>query len=314
MPTSVWDLFNICLPDVGSDESALPSSSSSSSTPAVVPSSLHLLQPQTVPFNIEIAHLLAVYQNGVATWMDIFDHNCAYQREIPRRCLTSNLLMRSVCAFTAKHLSLLPSGSIWSAVAADYYGDSLRMLIRYLNSDSPQDDALTATMLLCSYEMIAAQGHEHQRHFYGAMVLIMTRGISALSLGTDRANFWIYIRHEITVALVNEVPLQISPNVWNASWQEGEVEEDALGNQLLCLLGRAIDTAYCPNPQLPVSGEREVILADAATWLDGLPFSFRGVKYGDPDDHGFSKSYFAVPAAGKSIHQSRCRASGGQIA
>ncbi|KAI0128328.1 C6 zinc finger domain protein [Xylariales sp. AK1849] len=296
-PTSLWDLFNVCMPDVGSEESGLPSSSSSSSVSAFPSESLNLPPRQTILFNAEIAHLMAIFQTGVATWMDVFDHSCAYQREVPRRCLTSELLMRSVCAFTAKHMSLLPGGSIWAAAAAGYYGDSLRLLIRYLNSDSPQEDALTATMLLCSYEMIAAQGHEHQRHFYGTMVLITSRGVSALSSGMDRANFWIYIRHEITVALVNEVPLQINPSLWNANWREGEVEEDALGNQLLCLVGRAIDIAYSRDPPASMSSERQAIHEQAAKWSSGLPKSFRGTQYGEPDNHGFNKIYFAVPAA-----------------
>jgi hypothetical protein len=286
-----------------SSASALPSSSTSS-TPALVPESLHLPPRQTIPINAEIAHLLAVYQTGVATWMDIFDHACSYQREVTRRCLHSELLMRSICAFTAKHLSLLPSGHIWASAASGYYGDSLRLLIRHFNSDTPQDDALTATVLLCSYEMIAAQGHEHQRHFYGAMVLITTRGINALSRGMDRANFWIYIRHEITVALVNETPLQIKPRDWNASWPDGVVEEDALGNQLLCLVGKAIDVAYSPDPLIAMGSERQTLLTEAARWFDALPTSCRGIKYDESVEDGFTKIYFAIPASGKSLEQS----------
>ncbi|KAH6643361.1 C6 zinc finger domain protein [Truncatella angustata] len=311
-PTSTWDLFNVCMPDfildendpptsvssglLSSSSSALPSSSSSS-TPALAPGTLHLPHQPTIPLTAEIAHLLAVYQTGVATWMDIFDHTCAYQREVPRRCLNSELLMRSICAFTAKHLSLLPSGLIWASAASGYYGDSLRLLIRHFNSDDPPDDALTATVLLSSYEMIAAQGREHQRHFYGAMVLITTRGINALSQGMDRANFWVYIRHEITVALVNETPLQINPREWNASWYEGMVEEDALGNHLLYLVGRAIDVAYSRALPASTSSERHAIQAEAARWFNALPTSYPGVRYGEPDVHGFNKTYFAIPAA-----------------
>ncbi|KAK0630318.1 hypothetical protein B0T17DRAFT_218509 [Bombardia bombarda] len=311
-PKSTWDIFNTCLPDVDFEEVVnVPSSSGSSTsqpptTPIftvggsrlVSPGTFSQIDSQIVPLTAENAHLLTVYQAGVATWMDIFDHTCAYQREVPRRCLTSGLVLNSVCAFTAKNLSLLPSGDVWAATAARYYGDSLRMLIRYLNSSSPQSDALTATMLLCSYELIAARGHEHQRHCYGALTLITTHGITAQSLGMDRANFWIYIRHEITVALVNEVPLQINPTEWNVTWpEEGNVEEDVLGNQLLWLLGRAINVAYTPISHLSPGRERQEILTDAAMWFATLPVSFKGVKYGQPDDQGFNKIYYPVSAA-----------------
>ncbi|KAI1853593.1 hypothetical protein JX266_001577 [Neoarthrinium moseri] len=306
LPTSTWDLFNGCIPNAGLNSApdtaiithSSPSPSSTASTAgAVTPQSLPPPEPGPVSIDAETAHLLAKYKAGVATWMDIFDHGCSYQREVPRRSLTSELLMKSICAFTAKHLSLLPSGQIWAAPASTYYGDALRLLIRHLASDAPHEDALTATILLSSYEMVAAQGQEHKRHFHGAMVLIMSRGISARSLGMDRANFWIYVRHEITVALVNETTLQIDPSKWHTSWQEGNVEEDVLGNQLLCLVGRAINVVYGPGSPDPMSNERQAIQTDAETWSRSLPASFRGVNYGMADDRGFHKRCFAVPSA-----------------
>jgi hypothetical protein len=251
----------------------------------------------------EMAYLLHVYQAGVATWMDLFDHRCTYQRVVTRRVLDSELLLRCVCAFSAKNLSLLASGTVWASAAARYYGESLRMLIELLGSPAPQYDALTATILLSSYEMVAAHGQELQRHFFGATLLIRTHGISARSRGVDNANFWIYIRHEIVVALVNESPLQMSPKEWNVSWREGETEEDVLGNQLLWLVGRAIDSTFTkdPNPGGSVTtfSERSDLIREAERWFEGLPGSFRGIQYGDPTEEGFARLYFAVPAAGE---------------
>lgn len=304
-PASTWDIFNSRASGLGSDKSQQNSSSQTefaSTSPPSLP--LAPTPPPTVSITSEKAYLLQAYRSGVATWMDLFDHASAYQRAITRRLLVSELLLRCVCAFTAKHLSLLVSGEIWKPVAAQYYGESLRMLIEHLGSSAPQEDALTATMLLSSYEMIATQGQEHRRHFFGAMMLIKTHGISACSVGLDRANFWIYIRHEIVVALANESSLQVSPKEWNVRWREGETEEDALGNQILWLVGRAIDLTYASEP--PNTGEliatiteRRELMKDAERWSDGLPGSFRGVKYGEATEEGFSKLYFAVPAAGE---------------
>lgn len=177
------------------------------------------------------------------------------------------------------------------------------MLIELLGSTVPQDDALTATMLLSSYEMIAAQGQEHRRHFYGALMLIKTHGICARSVGLDKANFWIYIRHEIVVALVTESQLLLSPEDWNVNFQEGEKQEDLLGNQLLWLLARAIDLVYAKDAHTakPVAtmSQRTELLKAAETWFDGLPASFQGVEYGGMTDLGFSKLYCAIPAAGE---------------
>ena len=235
--------------------------------------------------------------------MDLFDHSCTYQRVVPQRTLSSKLLLYCTCAFTSKHLSLLVGGETWGSAAGRYYDEALHILIQLLGSTAPQDDALTATMLLSSYEMIAAQGQEHRRHFYGALMLIKTHGICARSVGLDKANFWIYIRHEIVVALVTESKLLLSPNEWNASFRDGEIEEDLLGNQLLWLLARAIDLVYAKHTDtgktVATLSERMELLRAAEKWFDELPASFQGVKYGEVTEEGFSKLYFVIPAAGE---------------
>ena len=250
-----------------------------------------------------MAFLLHTYSSGVATWMDLFDHSCTYQRVVPQRMLSSELLLYCICAFTSKHLSLLVSGEIWTPVAGRYYGEALHMLIQLLGSTAPQDDALTATMLLSSYEMIAAQGQEHRRHFYGALMLIKTHGICARSVGLDKANFWIYIRHEIVVALMTERKLLLSPKEWNVNFQEGETREDWLGNQMLWLLARAIDLIYAKDVDTgePVATtiEKVDLLRAAEKWFDELPASFHGVTYGEVTEEGYSKLYFVTSAAGE---------------
>ena len=295
-PTSTWDIFNSRITRTSSNSDELIQTSS--------PSSNYSSTPSAVTLTAEMAYLLHTYrkQSGVAGWMDLFDHEATYQRAVARRVLSSELLLRCVCAFTAKHLSLLQSGGIWKPTAARYYGESLRMLIELLGGGGPQDDALTATLLLCSFEMIAAEGSEHRRHFFGAMMLITTHGINACSVGIHRANFWVYIRHEIVVALVNESSLLLSPDTWNVNWGEDEIEEDVLGNQVLWLLGRAVNITYARNTRtgepMGTVTERRELLKDTNLWFDKLPGTFQGFKYGDETDDGVSQVYFAVPAAG----------------
>nr|POE93180.1 hypothetical protein CFP56_19192 [Quercus suber] len=304
-PESTWDIFRYMLEPPAVDYPPVtiaPTSSSSISASTPSAGSSHRPTSQNsgssqVTLTNEMVYLLNNYRTGVATWMDIFDHDCTYQREVLRRCTTSELLVRSVCAFTAQNLSLLPFGGVWIQPATRYYGESLRILIDHIGCGAAPEDVLTSTMLLCSYEMIASHGVEHERHFYGAMLLILNHQVSALSVGMDRANFWIYVRHEITVALVNETTLRISPQEWNFNWQDSDVDEDALANKLLWLLGRAINVAYSQHPSS--GSERQGIQTDALRWFHSLPPSFRGVRYGEADAQGFSKAYFAIPAAGQ---------------
>jgi Fungal specific transcription factor domain len=242
-----------------------------------------------------MVHLLNQFRQGMATWMDIFDHACTYEREVCRLSLTSELLLRCICAFTAKQLCLRPSGEIWTPIATKYYSESLSLLIEQLNDPESSDVALTAVILLSSYEILATQGQAHRRHCEGAMKLMRMQGISACSLHLDRANFWIWVRHDISVAIINEAPLQMSPKEWHVTWREGETQEDLLGNQLLWLVGRAVDWIYGGR----TSRENDNILRDAEEWYASLSAPSRGVKYGDLVENGLSKVHFAVTAAGE---------------
>jgi Fungal specific transcription factor domain len=242
-----------------------------------------------------MVYLLNEFRQGMATWMDVFDHACTYQREVCRLSLTSELLLRCVCALTAKQLSLRPSGEIWTSIATKYYSESLSLLIEQLNEPESSDVALTAVVLLSSYEILAAQGQAHRRHCEGAMRLMKMQGISACSLNLDRANFWIWIRHDISVAIMNGTPLQMSPKEWHVTWREAETQEDLLGNRLLWLVGRAVDWIY--GSKTP--HENDNILRDAEEWYASLSAPSRGVKYGDSVEDGLSKVHFAVAAAGE---------------
>ena len=80
--------------------------------------------PSALPeLNDEIVHLFNIYRSGLSAWMDIFDFENTYQREVSRRAMHSELLLKCICSFTARHLSLLPSGEVWQPIAARYYGD-----------------------------------------------------------------------------------------------------------------------------------------------------------------------------------------------
>ncbi|KAK6085736.1 C6 zinc finger domain protein [Seiridium cupressi] len=286
-----------------SNEPAVSRSSSSPSAPS--PHSAGKPAPRSI--STEVAHLLSVYSTGVATWMDVFDHAGSYHYEVPRRCLTSELLTSCVCAFTAKQLSLVSPGAIWSVPAARYYGDALRLLIQHLDSSpgATPGDSLTANMLLSSYEMLEDHGYEHQRHLRGAATLIKMQGINANSQGMDKANFWIFVRHDITIALENESPLYFSPKDWHVKWDEDETGEDVLGNRLMWLVARAIDYTYAPDRPASPDNTLQVIHSETVAWLDNLPPSFQGVKYGNADTFGLGKTYFAVPTAGGSRYSRR---------
>jgi hypothetical protein len=302
-PASTWDIFKIHIQglELISDDAVPPVDAitymaSTTRTPTDTVDSGS--SAPTVNLTSESAFLLQSYLRTVATWMDLMDHGSTYQLSIPRLLLSSPLLFHCVCAFTAKHLALVKSrrDSFWDPVARQHYGESLRLLIRALSSSS-HEHALTATILLSSYEMIGAAGLEHRRHFLGAMMLIKSHQINAQSEGIDRANFWIYVRHEISVALSSEQPLLLNPDEWAVRWKEGETREDVLGNHVLWILARVINLVY--GKETATIQRREEFLHELEEWRAGLSHTFIGIPYGDKDEDGFRKVYFPVTAAGK---------------
>jgi hypothetical protein len=248
----------------------------------------------------ESAFLLQTYVRTVAAWMDIFDHTSTFQHRIPQLVLTSPLLFHCVCAFTANYLALSNSSHdpSWQVTAGKHYGESLRLLIEALGMPS-HEHALTASMLLLSYEIHGAlRSEDYRRHFLGLTVLIKSRHVTAQSSGTDLANFWIYIRHEIVVAMASEQPLILDPAEWEVSWIEGETREDVLGNHVLWILARVINLIFGPDGRTEAGKEqRQSFLHEIEIWRRGVSDTFVGIPYGDKDADGFCKVYFPVAAA-----------------
>jgi hypothetical protein len=304
-PTSAWDVFKSQIPElesISSNQSPVTRDIPILNLPTPGPSVGDDPVTLAVTLTPETAFLLQTYLRTVATWMDLLDFDLTYQLSIPRVALSSPLLFHSICAFTARHLSLSNSRqqSSWDPVARFHYGESLRLLIAALNSPSYKH-ALTATLLVSSYEILQALSSEpHSRHFMGAAMLIKSQGINANSVGIDRANFWVFVRHDIGVALAQERPLTLHPDEWSVSWRARETREDYLANRVLWILGRVINLVYGPNGSTVASKEgRELFLQELGEWRTGLSDSFIGIPYGEADEEGFRKVYFTVTAAGK---------------
>ncbi|ORY68269.1 uncharacterized protein BCR38DRAFT_129443 [Pseudomassariella vexata] len=283
-----------CSPGVPTPSStSLPSSQL---TPALSPP-VNVKPPPSalLPLNGEKAYLLNAYRMGMAKWMDIFDPDDTYETEILRRALYSELLLRCICAFTAKQLSQLASGDrdVWQPVASRYYLEALNRLISEVSCPEMHSDALTAAMLLSSYEHLAASDASHRSHYQGALNLIRSRGISANSDGIDRANFFVLVRHEISVALANESPLQFDPRDWNVTRPGIGASEDQVSNYLMLLAGNAVNLVFDSSSTV----DRQSLLDSVEDWYNNTSATFRGITYGEVNAEGLTKVFFAVTAA-----------------
>ncbi|MCJ1434759.1 hypothetical protein MMC27_004129 [Xylographa pallens] len=170
---------------------------------------------------------------------------------------------------------------------------ALNCLINEVSCPEPHSDALTAAMLLSSYEVVEASEASHRSHYQGALNLIRTRGISVTSTGLDRANFVVYVRHEITIALANESPLQLDLECWNMEEPEAGAAEDRMATYLIWLAAIAVNLVYDGEATI----DRQELIDKVDSWYESTTQTFCGTEYGEINDEGLRKIFFAVPAA-----------------
>ncbi|KAL4903347.1 hypothetical protein BDW74DRAFT_179765 [Aspergillus multicolor] len=285
-PTSTWDVFG--------DQAPIPTNSQ---------------QPERnqrgdhrapVPLDGEQATLLRKYQSGIATWIDLFDEEQHFQRQLPKDALLSPLLANAICAMTAKQVSLVDGA--WrtqsASAAGGYYGEALTHLIKSLGNGSVSvDGVLAATILLSSYELLACPGLDHRRHVSGALTLIRTHGCNAASDGLAGAAFWVYARQDVAMALVHECPTMLPPEDWGVSWTVSEERDDRLGNQMVWFLAKVIAYTYGKaKAGVALTDPKGVLEQDLRTWYEALPLHFTGVKIRPAPEESERALFFASPS------------------
>ncbi|KAF2231217.1 hypothetical protein EV356DRAFT_297518 [Viridothelium virens] len=231
--------------------------------------------------SVETIDLLQAYQNGIGIWLDLFDCNATYQRELTRLVPKSRLLLHSVCALAAQQLSIVKTSPYWTTVAEAHYGQSLSLLRNALGQSKAQVDVTLATsVLLASYELLACPGKDYVRHFQGTRSLIESFSAHKAQSGLLLASFWIYARHDVGAALCNESPTLMDPDIWpvlDLSQDFAEKSEDLLGNEMLRLLAKVLCLVHGdhdPNRQQSFPRRWNFINSEIDHWYDNRTIDF----------------------------------------
>lgn len=254
--------------------------------------------------------LVQVYQEGIGIWMDVCDDTLTYQREVVRLALSSELLLHSICALSAKQMSLVKERYLWEPVATEHYGTSLRLLMRDLDRPGmSRDVTLASAILLCSYELMADPGADYKKHMLGARTLIRTYEAMNGSTNVERASFWIFARQDVAMAIMNETQTLIHPSAWEAAVQRLGNAEDGLGNKMVWLLARTVQLRFTSEgelgPQPSAAGARD-ILAAIDQWWCNLPPTTHGVHVEGASEDGLTEIWFHAPSVGQSALPSPC--------
>ena len=299
-PSSIWDIFNQASSDFhkypAREEAEAEAEAEAEPEPEPEPEPG---APQAL--DAETAELLRVFQEGVAAWLDLWDHSLTFSREAHRLAFTSPLLREAICALSARQLDLIDKRNVWASVAARRYGASLRYLIAACNtSNTDQTELFTATILLSCTELLSSPGPDHRKHLLGAATLVKSRKLDLTLPGLDRASFRVFVRQDLAVALANRSPTMISPSDWSSSLPEnGMAEEDAFAHHIVWLCARAANLVFESHSPCAIqsSDTYDMLTEDIDAWLDRLPQASRGVTYTAPDRYGFQALWFPVPAA-----------------
>lgn len=258
-------------------------------------------------FTSETLHLLRTYQKVVGPWMDLFDHQQAYQRDLMRLIRTSSLLLHASCALAAQYLTLRVDREIWDSIARERYVKGLRLLAE--NLQDPQLDAVHAvasTILLSSYELLAFPGDYYRSHFEGAKTLLESYSFTIMSSRLGIASFWIFARHDVNAALTYQIPTSLNPRTWpnlDHATAGSDAEEDDFGNEMLRLAAELTWLVYgeSQTSEGPIAAEEWSRLRTALQeWCDVFFRSSMGSGKVASNLSNHTSYWFPTPAAGMS--------------
>ncbi|KAM6530249.1 hypothetical protein FALCPG4_008373 [Fusarium falciforme] len=200
-------------------------------------------------------------------------------------------------------MSLTKDKDLWEPISMLHYGQSLRLLSEDLWAEGTNRDIiLSATILLCSHNLLAFPDADYQRLLYGGRILIEADFNAIDANDLSRASFWIYVRHDVSLALDNERPTLIPPNEWPAVPSPQETQEDALAKRMLWLLARVIEVRFDGRSD-GNSKELENRILDLTSeitgWEMSIPGHANGVEVEDDLADDLKRTWFFVPSAGE---------------
>ncbi|KHN98996.1 uncharacterized protein MAM_03458 [Metarhizium album ARSEF 1941] len=187
------------------------------------------------------AELLRFYREHWASGLDSQDDGRHFTIHVPQLALNTPILLNAIFAVTSLHQSRLLGSS--PSVAEQYHGKCVKLLLHMLEHEhAPMDDVLLATtVILRVYEQMNGSFGDNECHLLGASAIAATQSSASGSLW--KAAFWIYLRQDIYMAILDHRPVRIDlSRCW--LWREPQPRNDAQWSQLIMLIVAEI-TRFC---------------------------------------------------------------------
>ncbi|KHN99345.1 C6 zinc finger domain-containing protein [Metarhizium album ARSEF 1941] len=174
---------------------------------------------------------LQAFADGVGVWMDSLNSGNHFTQVIPWHALRSSVLLNSLMACGAKHLSL--SKPELEDRATGLYNTATAQLVRMLqNPERNIVDCTTASILLNAYEAMSHKPMHKMSHMVGARALIRECGWNAASTGIPASCFWLSIGMEVLSCLSMNWMVTWHPDDWglDLDWSHDNDLGDGDGN------------------------------------------------------------------------------------
>ncbi|KAI0432725.1 hypothetical protein F5Y09DRAFT_301239 [Xylaria sp. FL1042] len=168
------------------------------------PTPNYVLQPRWPLRDKQEAHLFYHWVRNVAPLFDLCDHERHFATVVPQRATACPPLLNAILASSAKHSSHM--GLLDALVADKYYQEALRTIIPVLSSqDMVRDENLLAAIVILRFVEevdIPFSSADPQSHLVGTRAILAARDRTLKFTKLGRAIFWLALRQEIWVALI----------------------------------------------------------------------------------------------------------------
>ncbi|KAG0650412.1 hypothetical protein D0Z07_2894 [Hyphodiscus hymeniophilus] len=153
------------------------------------------------------------FVENLARWFDLCDYERHFALIVPKRAATCPMLLNAILAVSARHLSFLGRSDICDlSDFVRYQEQCLYHFIPSLNDSEAilDENILAATVILRYLEEVDVPlfTSETQHHLIGTRIFIRAQGEALVAGGLRQAAFWVAIRQEIYMALVNQRSVQ----------------------------------------------------------------------------------------------------------
>ncbi|RFU32758.1 hypothetical protein B7463_g3577, partial [Scytalidium lignicola] len=255
-------------------------------------SQLYVSQPMWPFQDRKQARLMRYFVDNLARWFDLCDYERHFALIVPKRAATCPMLLNATLAVSARHLSFLGRTDICDlSDFVRYQEQCLHHFIPSLNNSAVilDENILAATVILRYLEEVDVPlfVSETQYHLIGTRIFVHAQGEALVAGGLRQAAFWVAIRQEIYMALVNQRPVHPGFNLSASSFDYSfsPAADCTWANRIVMHCADVLRFCF-GDDQANVEARHETLLEYTREWSRCCPESFSPTFYREPDRGG----------------------------